>query len=243
MKQVFILVIMLISCGAIAQTRIEKSIPVKDAKKIELNFDFPNLIRISTWESKEISIVGTVSINHGLNDEAFKLFITERDGFVSIENKIDDMKGMEEVIVGRRGGEKFIFRSKDELRKYKNENPGAFDVISYGMDIEIELEIKVPVSMTTQIDAKYGMVEVVNFNAPLTVMATYGGVDVSLNETAVGQLIAETNYGQIYSNLKTQFTGDHPERDFHTVVSAQPGTGPKYQVESTYGNVYLRRSP
>ncbi|MDH4058691.1 MAG: hypothetical protein OEU76_07990 [Cyclobacteriaceae bacterium] len=169
--------------------------------------------------------------------------ITEGDDFISIKNKIEDLKGTQEVIVVKRGGEKFIFRSRDELRKYKNENPGAFDVISYGMDIEIELEIKVPVSMTTQIDVKYGMVEVVNFNALLIAMATCGGVDVSLNETMVGQVVAETNYGQIYSNLKSQFTGDKHERDFHTMVSAQLGTGPKYQVESTYGNVYLRRSP
>jgi hypothetical protein len=76
----------------------------------------------------------------------------------------------------------------------------------------------------------------------LTVEAKYGGVDAALNERMVGELLAETNYGQIYSNLDTEFGGDVlSQRDFHTIVSAKPGSGPRYDFESKYGNVYLRK--
>jgi hypothetical protein len=87
----------------------------------------------------------------------------------------------------------------------------------------------------------YGIVEVRGFNGPLSVEATYGGVDVALLERTTGELKAETNYGQIYSNLDLKFTGSEFEA-FHTVISAKPGTGPRYNFESKYGNVYLRKA-
>jgi hypothetical protein len=50
------------------------------------------------------------------------------------------------------------------------------------------------------------MVEIKNFNGPLAVEATYGGVDVSVAEKSVGELLAETDYGQIYTNLDSKPT-------------------------------------
>jgi hypothetical protein len=86
------------------------------------------------------------------------------------------------------------------------------------------------------------MVEVKSFSGPLVVEATYGGVDVALTEKAIGEITAETNYGEIFTNLDTRFGGDKTDRDFHTYVSAKPGSGPKYSLESQYGNVYIRKA-
>jgi hypothetical protein len=62
----------------------------------------------------------------------------------------------------------------------------------------------------------------------------------ALLERNVGELKAETNFGQIYTNLDIKLSGSEFE-DFHTVVSAKPGSGPRYSFESKYGNVYLRK--
>ena len=67
--------------------------------------------------------------------------------------------------------------------------------------MEIVLDIKVPENTETRIESVYGMVEIKQFTGPLFVEATYGGVDAALQERATGELIAETNYGQIYTNL------------------------------------------
>jgi hypothetical protein len=95
--------------------------------------------------------------------------------------------------------------------------------------------------METKIEATYGMVEIRDFTGPLTVDATYGGVDVVVQPKTTGELVAETGYGQIYSNLDLKFSGGEFE-DFHTQVTVKPGTGPRYSFESKYGNVYLRKS-
>jgi hypothetical protein len=143
--------------------------------------------------------------------------------------------------VYREDGKKVIFKDKDEFRKYHAEN-GHYNSMSTGPDIDIFLEIKVPSGTATEIESVYGMVEVRSFTGPLTVEAKYGGVDAALNERMVGELLAETNYGQIYSNLDIKLGGDeYGQRDFHTIVSAKPGTGPRYDFESKYGNVYLRK--
>jgi DUF4097 and DUF4098 domain-containing protein YvlB len=110
------------------------------------------------------------------------------------------------------------------------------------VDMDIVLEIKVPRNAVTRVESVYGMVEVKDFSGPLTVDATYGGVDATVAAATTGQLRAETNYGQIYSNLEIKFSSDEMrERDFHTEVSAKLGAGPANSFESKYGNVYLRK--
>jgi len=225
----------------VAQTPVNKSYPVSGGQKINFHFDYPELVKISTWDKNEISIEGVVSINGGENDDAFELTQSVSGNTISIENRIKGMKSLPQRITITRGSEKITFKSKEDYKKYRDEHGKDFNTTNFGVDIEIVLEIKVPKNMETKMESVYGMVEVKNFQGPLSVDATYGGVDVSVQEKTTGELIAETGYGQIYTNLDQKFTGTEFE-DFHTMVSIKPGTGPRYSFESKYGNVYLRKS-
>src|SRR5687767_10488921 len=99
-----------------------------------------------------------------------------------------------------RDGQKIIFRDKAELNKYQEQNGKGYNTMSWGADMDIQLEIKVPANVDTRVESVYGMVEVKSFTGPLTVEATYGGVDAALSERATGEIIAETNYGEIFTN-------------------------------------------
>lgn len=226
---------------ALAQTPVNKSYPVKSGQRISLRFDYPELVRISTWDKNEISITGTVSINNGEHDSAFELTESNTAGMIYIENRINNLKNLPQRITITRGNEKMTFKSKEDFNKYCEQTGCDYNVKSYGTDMDIVLEVKVPRNVETKLECVYGLAEVKNFTGPLTVEATYGGVDVSVQEKTTGELIAETNYGQIYTNLETKFTGID-DRDFHTQVSIKPGTGPRYNIESKYGNVYLRKA-
>ena len=114
--------------------------------------------------------------------------------------------------------------------------------MSTGVDMEIILEIKVPRNVNTRVESVYGMVEIKDFTGPLDVEATYGGVDAALMERSAGIITAETNYGEIYTNLDAKFGSEKTHGDFHTNVSAKPGSGPAYSFESKYGNVYIRKA-
>lgn len=225
-----------------AQTALNETIAVRAGQTIDMHFDYPKLISVTTWDKNEISIQAQVSINGGENDDAFKLVSTTSGGVVHIQGIIEDIKDLPQRVTIMRDGQKIMFRDKGEWQKYKDEHGRGYNSMSMGPDIEITLEIKVPKNIATRLTSVYGMVEIDNFTGPLTVDATYGGVDVSLRERAVGELTAETSFGEIYSNLSADFDGKSTHEAFHTFVSAKPGQGPRYNFESKYGNVYLRKA-
>jgi hypothetical protein len=240
MKVVSSILLTLFTGVLLAQTPVNKTYPVTAGQKISFRFDYPELVKITTWDKNEIAIVGSVSINSGESDDAFELLQSNSGNTIYIENKINNLKNLPKRITVNRGNEKLTFKSEEDYRKYCKETGSDFNVKSWGVDMDILLEIKVPRNMETKLECVYGLAEVKNFSGPLSVEATYGGVVVSVQEKATGELTAETSYGQIYSNLDLKFTGSE-FKDFHTVVSAKPGTGPKYSFESKYGNVYLRK--
>lgn len=239
-----LIILMLFGAAASAQTKLDKTIPVKSGQQVRLTFDYPELIRVTTWEKNEVSIQGTVSINDGENDDAFVLDINFSGDAVDIRGRIKDMDDLPHRITVIKDGVKITFRNESEWQKFRKENgKSGYDMMNRGLEMDITLDIKVPAKMQTTVVSVYGMVEVKQFNGPLRVEATYGGVDAAITESATGELIAETNYGHIYSDLALSFNRDRiREEDFHTVVSVKPGSGPAYRFESPYGNVYLRRS-
>ncbi|WP_404986534.1 hypothetical protein ACI513_05545 [Chryseobacterium sp. M5] len=46
-----------------AQTSINKTFSTDKSQKLSLKFDYPQLIKISTWDKSEVQILGTVNIN------------------------------------------------------------------------------------------------------------------------------------------------------------------------------------
>lgn len=241
MRTISALIMILFTGVVLAQTPVNKTYPVKQGQKISLRFDFPELVKISTWDKNEISITGSVSINGGENDDAFELLESNSANIISIENKIRNLKELPHRITIVNNGEKITFKTKADYQKYREEHGKNFNMRSEGVDMDILLEVKVPKSAEVILESVYGMVEVKNYNGPLTVEATYGGVDVAIQEKATGELKAETDFGQIYSNLDFKFSGSE-FKDFHTEVYAKPGNGPSYSFESKYGNVYLRKA-
>ena len=242
MKTKLVFPLVLLTLSSFAQTAINKSIPVSTGQKISMHFDYPELVKVSTWDKNEISIQGSVSINSGENDDAFVLETSTSGNIISIESRINGIKSLPQRITVNEGGQKIVFKTKADYRKYCDVNGKNFNSMSTGVDMDIILEIKVPQNVETRIESVYGMVEIKQFAGPLVVEATYGGVDAALQEKSTGEVEAETNYGQIYTNLDVKFSNDNiQEKDFHTYVSAKPGKGPRYSFESKYGNVYLRK--
>jgi hypothetical protein len=233
--------LLVVGQACLAQTTISKSFPVQAGQKVNLYFDHPELIKVSTWDKNEVAVTGSVSINNGENDDAFGLTSSVSGGIVYIRGEMINLKSLPHRITIYRDDKKITFKNKEEYKKYASETGRDYNMMSTGVDIDIVLEVKVPRNLVTEIKSVYGMVEVRGFEGPIDVVSTYGGVDAALNEKLVGELVAETNYGQIYSNLDVKFTGGE-EKNFHSLVIAKPGASPKQSFESKYGNVYLRKA-
>jgi hypothetical protein len=237
------IILALVVFQATAQTKINRTVQVKPGQTLNMHFDYPELIKVTSWDKNEIAITGEVSINGGESDDAFELTVDNSASVISVRNEIRNMKQLPQRVTVMIEGQKITFRNKAEWKKYQDEHGVKASMVNMGVDMDIALEIKVPRNMDTKIMSVYGLVEVRDFQGPLNVEATYGGVDVAISPQTTGELSAETNYGNIYSNLDLNpDTGNSVEEDFHLYITARLGNGPKCRVESQYGNVYLRKA-
>lgn len=239
MRTLVVMFITLVTGALAAQTPVTKSFSTTPGQKILFRFDYPELIKLTTWDKNEVSITGTVSINGGESDDAFEITSSSADGMLTLVGKIKNLKQLPHRYTVNHGSEKITFKTKADFETYKREQGGNLNYFSQGVDVDIVLEIKVPRNFETKVEATYGLVEVRDFNGPLTVEATYGGIDAVVQTKTTGELVAETGFGEIYSNLDLKFSGR--DGDFRTLVSVKPGAGPSYNYESRYGNVYLRK--
>jgi hypothetical protein len=222
-----------------AQTVVTKRCPVKANEQLVLKFDYPK-VHISTWDKNEVQVTARVNINDDENDKAFTLKDTSVNGTLSIEDHIEDINKLpRRYTIKQPDGKKTVFKTKAAFDEYQK-TLGPVNTYSEGLDIDIIVEVMIPANIATTIKAKYGLVEMKDFDAPANIDAIYGGIDATLATAKAGKIQVTTNYGAIYSNLDLVLT-DKTTRDFFTSLTAEPGKGPAYVFKSTYGKIYLRK--
>jgi hypothetical protein len=248
MKLKLLFILRTLSTYAFAQTKIEKRIPVSSGQTLHLDFEWPNLKKIQTCDQKDILIKGDVSINKGENDDAFELVVSQSGKVIDVSSILKDKENIPQRIVIKEGDTEYYFKAKDandpEVQKFLEERGRSYNYMSHGIIKEITLEIFVPKGMETEVESKFGLVEIKNFQAPLKVNSKVGGVDASIAERSTGELIARTEFGEILTNLDAKFDTDKnfDSHDRWTIISAKPGSGPRYDLESKFGKVYLRKA-
>ena len=246
MKNIICLII--VACWtslAISQTKVEKTVPVKAGENIKMEFKWPELITIKTWERNEVKILASVEINKGQNDDAFTFDVDQSSSGIVIESLIKNYKNLPRSIVIRKGGQEYFFNTDDpnshEIREFKKEHgDSGYEYTSHGVVMDINLEVWVPSNCTLDVYSKFGLVEVIGFQGNMTVHSKFGGVDVSTSGREA--IKAGTKFGEKYTNLEetieTISWGNHPGAwDW-----VQVGTGStRQEIKSDFGNVYLRK--
>ena len=124
-----------------------------------------------------------------------------------------------------------------------DENGHDYTYMSNGIIHEITLEVFVPAGVSCRINAKYGLLEITDFNAPLVANAPYGGIDATIASNQTGILTARTKFGEILTNLDSKFKSSDVEggHDHWTEINTDFGHGSSYELESKFGKVYLRK--
>lgn len=241
MRTLLTLLCCMILTAATAQTKVTRIYPVKQGQKIQLDFDYPKVIRISTWDKHEVSVEALVDINQGDNDTAFVIYNTVEGDKLSIRNEIKNMKNLPRIYTVTQGGQKTVFRSKEDYRAFISQTGNQSGrSTSEGVDIQITMDIKVPANTQMNVNAKYGIVELLNFRGPANINAIYGGIDATIEPSSIGKLNAITRYGEIFTNIDMKLTAKE-EKNFYSSITAEPGKGPEYILNSSYGKIYLRK--
>ena len=140
MRTTLTLVLGLFAATLFAQTSIQKKYQIQKGQELTLKFDYPQLVKITTWDKNEIEISGKVNINDGKNDSDFEITEQSTNGNSKlIEGKINNYKNLPQQIVAYKGKEKFTFKSKEDFKEYEKSNNTKFDITSSNVQIDIVL--------------------------------------------------------------------------------------------------------
>ena len=215
-----------------SQGKIERTFDTKEVRHIDLSFKYPELIKVKTWNKQEVKVSGTVDIDQGKGNDKFKLEDKLQNGILTIASTIENIDQYE----------RFIIPSPDNDQESMHISAKGWR--SDHIEISIQLEITVPKEVAVQIEALYGMVEIVESPANVEVDARYGGIDVAIHEASASDIMAKTQWGQIYSNLDIvpDLDGNPGVGDWVKAVVASRQDGSNLRLKSQYGNVYLRKA-
>lgn len=206
--------------------------------QIELQFEYPELMSINTWDQKEVKITADVFINDGEDNEKFQIDSQIRNGVLIINSEIKGIDKYNNYSINRDTDEDGMKITRNGTTISKNGKWRKNSVV-----ISVRLEIMVPKGMDVKVDARYGIVEVLSNDISLDIEARYGGVDIMVDEKMDLDIMAKTQWGQIYHNLDTKLKADGegaPGKWMRTSASLNKASKKLY-AESQYGNVYLRK--
>ncbi|MTI21806.1 hypothetical protein E1176_12310 [Fulvivirga sp. RKSG066] len=248
MKFLMIGILLYFNTAVLSQTTINQTASTQGIDLVEMSFKYPEMIKITTWDKDEIRITGSVMINNGESDDAFKLDISRKDGKLVVTSAIENLESLPKRIMIKRDGEKYYFDTDDfkdkEIQVFLDEKGGGHQYQMHGVIKEIELEIKVPRRVALSIEAKYGLVELSDVPAPVEIVSKYGGIDITLPASSPRNITARIEFGELFSDLdltldrSASSSGEYYK--WTTVVAALSGGGAKCNLESKYGNLYIR---
>lgn len=232
-----------------AQRILNEKITPKAGQKIKFYFKYPELIKLTHWDRDEIGISGSVRINNGRNDDAFALEVEDDKDVLFIYSTIKNLDQLPKMMMIKRGDTKYYFDSTKEhdkaLQQLREEHgDNSYGYSTHGVIKEITLEIKIPVNAPFTIESKFGMLEITNITAPVKAISKFGGIDMSLSQNSKKSLELSTKFGEVYTDLELEIAknGNNQPYKWQTIHSELNGGGELCQLESKFGNIYLRKS-
>ena len=211
-----------------------------------MDFTWPELIRIKSWDGNEIKLVAFVEINKGQNDDAFDFEINTTQQEVQIRSYIKDYENLPKKILVMYDSEEVFFNTDDpksalvkEFKEQKGIN--GFEYMTYGVIKDITLEVYVPENKALDVYSKFGMIEITGNHGNLIIHSKFGGVDLSTSGSTT--IKAGTRFGEKYTNLDQPVTTlvlgtRHGKWDW---VQLEGKGSPGIELKSDFGNIYIRK--
>lgn len=265
----FFIITLLAALSLEAQTNINKSFQASGLTSLDGNFKWGDVV-VSNWNENRIEITGTVSINNGENDEAFNLEAEQSGGTLSIRTDVKDLDELPGMVTVVHEGKKYSFKKdgnyKKQIRQLK-EDLGVEDFQTYnnGVDLDIQLQIKVPANVKLDLKSTYGDIDLDRCTNQMNILNTYGHVhavfdrqgrlpdadlestysfvDVSVPENADFDVVLHTNYGTLLTDLDIDIdpSASKEKAFYNKVVGKVNQGGPALKIKATYNKIYLRK--
>lgn len=252
------------------QALVSQEIPTNGATQLSLNLEYGD-VEILQGTGTAIQIKGTVLINNGMHDDAYKIEHENSNGELLIKASIPQIDELPKTISVVKDGKKYSFfkNGKDDKSVYqriKDElGEDGFSMFTEGVDTDIKLQIFIPRNLKIDVQSTYGDVSLKNLANPLKVDNTYGFVeaqfenlsgneridlrskyafvDVAVPANASLEVNLDSDYGRIYTDFDLAINKEKSKtKNFsNRIVAVINQGGPLLKVEATYKNIYFRQ--
>jgi len=204
----------IISLAADAQKVIEETIIMPESKKVYLDLQFADMIRISSWDKNEFYFKGTISINNNEDNDVHIMEINKKDNIIEIETDFDS----------------------DLIRKRKLNDNCSFES-------DINYDIKVPKDVDLRVKSISGDIEIVSLEGPVNAKSISGFVDVSWGSKPADMSL-KTITGEVFSDLELDIEGGYqsPPVVGSDIDASYNGGGIQVKLETISNNIYLRKT-
>src|SRR4051794_10481869 len=203
----------LLSCCTYAQKIIEQHLNYSAGKKITINLQIADSIRIITWNKNEVYAKAAVNINDNKNNDVYTTAFDAAGNEIEITTKIDEQKSK-------------------HLRDSCNCN------CNYKSDIY--WDVYVPQDADFSIETINGNIIIEGNTGAVRAHSISGFIDLQLAASKKADLKMSTISGTIYTDLAINSSGHN--RGGNAVSYEYNGGGEDVDLETISGDIYLRKA-
>lgn len=204
---------------------IEKTMAVPADKRVDLQFDFGNNVKVTAWDRKDASVKMTYTINGGRLNEALQPTFTAENGVARIAVKFD----RELMKTGR---------AADCPDNQRGLNHYYQDGVEIYTCQDIQYEVFVPRDADVTVESVHCNIELRGLTGPVRAKSIHGFVDMNWPDEKGADVTLKTVHGDVFSNLAIKFPG---KKDEHRLTGSINGGGAGINLETIHNNVYLRQ--
>ena len=261
--------ILLYASFSFAQKTVSKIINTKSGQEVNFNFNRAD-VKFTTWNKNKISISGTAKVNNGENDAAFTIKIEEINGTWNVRTFLKNECDIPRIISMTKDGVT-TYRKVDKKKNMwdgwdnLSEQGDKYDHVNIGIITEIELEVKVPQNIKMKVMAKFGDIDIKNFEGELhaknthgyinavfskpirndiSLASTHNFVDVSVPSNSKLNVDLKSSHGEMLTDLDLDFNtvGRDENKCSHRnrIMANLNGGETNLSLKATHNNVYLR---
>lgn len=172
---------LLLATNLCSQRIINETYDASDVDVIMLSFDYGN-VKLISWDKDEVSITGTVDVNMGEANDAFKILYMKRDNRLMTRAVLEKESDIPSMIVMSKGGKKSykkVNEDKSKWREWKDapKDEESYDYFKTGLFTQMEFEVKIPKGMEVKIKCEEGNIDLKDVTADLDILSVNGKVN------------------------------------------------------------------
>jgi hypothetical protein len=215
MKNIMMMIVLcLLSCLTHAQKLVEKHFGYSQGKKIKMNIQIADSIRIVTWNKNEVYAKASVDINNNKYNEVYTTGFDESGNGIEIKAHFGENK------------------------KYQQWNDSCNCNCNFRS--KIYWEVFIPENSEFSVETIDGNITIEGKTDQVKAHTISGFIDMDFAPTRKADLKMSTISGTIYTNVTIEKS--RGSRGGNAVNAACNGGGKQVELETISGDIFLRKT-